>query len=102
MTKYDRIFKTFVNMKQNLLKAEEQGYSQEFSKAETMSSYSNEIARLIDDACDILYSGGDEEDIIPILQKAKQLHIQNGGDGKNWPGLTDSRGIWDVFSYDSI
>jgi len=57
---------------------------------------------LIEKAVDMFYAGVDVDEIRPVLRKAKEIHEKSGGTAKDWPGLTDDRGMWDYFPYGSL
>jgi hypothetical protein len=57
------------------------------------------INRMIDEAATMFYAGEDEDKVRLVLREAKKLHIEIGGTAKDWPGLTDDRGMWDFFPY---
>lgn len=59
------------------------------------------IDDIIDDACDALYAG-DNEEALRLMKRAKQIHLSNGGDYHNWPGLTDDRDIHRDYPYGSL
>lgn len=61
-----------------------------------------EIKALADQACEMFYAGEEKEEILPILQKAKEIHTHRGGTEKNWIGTTDEREIWKDYPYNSI